>query len=146
MFFLFSLLNMTDIASLGPTRNVRRFPSMFVVVAVSSRKERRSVLTERLPPLSRSPRRPVTFIQWKLARELLKIDFPLEKGVGGILWWVENFRFYQFSKGCNETCAKSETTRGVHACTETSLQPGVLKTKQGLSSSSDRVVSELSNI
>ena len=54
--------------------------------------------------------------------------------------------FYHFSKGCNETCAKSETTRGVHSGTKTSLQPGVLNTKQGLSPSPDRVVSQLSYI
>ena len=58
-----SLSNMTETASLGQILNVRRFPSMFVVEAVLSRKGRRSVLTERSPPLSRSPRRPVTFIQ-----------------------------------------------------------------------------------
>ena len=61
--FPLSLLRMTDMASLTRTLNVRRFLSMFVVGAVLSRRERRSVSTERSPPLSRSPRRAVTFIQ-----------------------------------------------------------------------------------
>ena len=63
-FFSYSLSNMTAGASLGQTLNVRRFPWKFAVEAVLSRKKRRrNVLTEKSPPLSRSQRRPVTFIQ-----------------------------------------------------------------------------------